>query len=83
MCADKWEDGTILKDTWEAVYSRHQVWWESALHSEDQLRQRVALALSEILVVSDSSGLGLGDSQYSLTSYYDVLIKHAFVITET
>ena len=77
MCADKWEDGTIAKDTWAAVYPRHQVWWETALNNPDQLRQRVAFALSEILVVSDSSGLGLGDSQYAVTSYYDVLVRHA------
>jgi len=78
MCADKDDNGQQLLDSWEVVYPRHQVWWETAMTSDDQLRQRVALALSEILVVSDSEGLGLADFQYAITSYYDVLIKHAF-----
>ncbi|WP_299876343.1 DUF1800 family protein [uncultured Cocleimonas sp.] len=78
MCADKDDDGKLLVDTWEAVYARHQVWWETATGAEDQLRQRVALALSEILVISDSPGLGLSNFQYAVTSYYDVLVKHAF-----
>ena len=78
MCGDKDDDDNELVDTWEAVYARHQVWWEAATGAEDQLRQRVALALSEILVISDSQGLGLSDFQYAVTSYYDVLVKHAF-----
>jgi uncharacterized protein (DUF1800 family) len=78
MCADKDDNGQPLVDTWEAVYPRHQIWWETATTGKDQLRQRVALALSEILVISDSNGLGLSDFQFAVTSYYDVLVKHAF-----
>ncbi len=78
MCADIDDDGNPLLDDWEFVFPRQQVWWETALHGNDQLRQRVALALSEILVISDSEGLGLDDFQLGVTSYYDVLVKHAF-----
>jgi len=51
-------------------------WWESNIDNEDLLRQRVALALSEVLVISFESnlgnyGIGLGD-------YYDVLKDNAF-----
>lgn len=51
-------------------------WWQVNMTGEDLLRQRVALALSEILVISVNSNLsnygeGLGD-------YYDILIKYAF-----
>lgn len=51
-------------------------WWQSNINNEDLLRQRVALALSEILVISRESnlaGYGLG-----LSSYYDVLKNNAF-----
>lgn len=51
-------------------------WWHLAISAEDQLRQRVAFALSEILVVSADAGLG--DEQPALANYYDILLKHAF-----
>lgn len=78
MCADRDDAGNKLLDSWEFAYPRHQIWWEAASSAPDQLRQRVALALSEILVISDSEGLGLSDFQLGVASYYDVLIKHAF-----
>ncbi len=77
MCANLDDDGTKLKDSWEFVYPRLQIWWETALHAPDQLRQRMAFALSEIMVISDSDGLGLSDYQKAVTSYYDVLVKHS------
>ncbi|MAD85696.1 MAG: hypothetical protein CL912_22260 [Deltaproteobacteria bacterium] len=52
-------------------------WFENALHGKDQLRQRVALAFSELLVISGSKQRTRfrGDS---LASYYDILAKNAF-----
>lgn len=51
-------------------------WWEMHMDEPDLLRQRVALALSEILVISlDSDLSGFG---YGLASYYDVLLRNAF-----
>jgi len=50
--------------------------WEYAITSNDVLRQRVALALSEILVISQSSGFG--ENAYAFSTYYDVLLEHAF-----
>lgn len=46
-------------------------WFENALHGKDQLRQRVALALSELMVISGSKQRTRfrGDS---LASYYDL-----------
>ncbi len=43
----------------------------------DQLRQRVAMALSEIFVVSDRNG-ALTYEAYSLANYHDVLVRNAF-----
>lgn len=78
MCANIDEDGDPLTDSWEIRYPRHQVWWEAAVNAEDQLRQRIAFALSEIMVVSDSDGLGLSGLQRGVTGYYDLFVKHAF-----
>jgi len=78
MCADITSEGDRVLDSWEFGFARHQVWWETAMKSDDQLRQRVALALSEILVISNSEGLGLSEFELSIASYYDILVKHAF-----
>ena len=51
-------------------------WWQTNMNNEDLLRQRVALALSEILVLSADSDLNnFGDG---LGYYYDVLTNNAF-----
>ncbi|NND90880.1 MAG: DUF1800 domain-containing protein [Granulosicoccus sp.] len=52
------------------------VWWRHAIQAEDQLRQRVAFALSQILVVSAHDGLS--QQQFGLANYYDILLRHAF-----
>lgn len=52
------------------------VWWRHAIQANDQLRQRVAFALSQILVVSSDSGLG--DEQFGLANYYDILLRHSY-----
>lgn len=56
---------------------RHYVWWETAVGAEDQLRQRVAFALSEIFVVSDID-YTLGNTQHGVVNYYDMLTMSAF-----
>ena len=55
----------------------NDAWWTRAIAGQDQLRQRVAFALSEILVVSINSA-GLGNRPYALPTYYDVLVRDAF-----
>lgn len=59
-------------------YSVHfnYAWWSLNYKNLDELRQRVAFALSEILVISANSDLG-GFPQ-AMSTYYDLLIKHAF-----
>ncbi|MFS2261470.1 DUF1800 domain-containing protein [Vibrio vulnificus] len=56
---------------------RVAVWWHQANHAPDQLRQRVAFALSEIFVVSRYDASLNGRAQ-ELTHYYDMLLEHAF-----
>ena len=55
--------------------ARYDAFWQQALHADDQLRQRVAFALSEILVVSDVPDVFSYHSTL-LTSYYDLLMQH-------
>jgi uncharacterized protein (DUF1800 family) len=55
----------------------NDAWWTRAISGQDQLRQRVAFALSEVLVVSLNSA-GLSDRPYALPAYYDVLVRDAF-----
>jgi uncharacterized protein (DUF1800 family) len=55
---------------------RQEAWWQAALAAPDQLRQRTAFALSEIMVVSD---IGVLESSHEgITNYYDMLVKNAF-----
>ncbi len=55
---------------------RVDIFFRNSLHGEDMLRQRVAFALSEILVVSQRGALI--DFPYAVADYYDVLTRHAF-----
>jgi uncharacterized protein (DUF1800 family) len=55
---------------------RLEAWFTHAITAPDQLRQRVAFALSEIFVVSEHSTFG--DDTYGLANYYDLLINNAF-----
>lgn len=55
---------------------RYGAWMDIALHGQDQLRQRLAFAWSQLFVVSDKSQLE--GEQYGLATYYDGLADHAF-----
>lgn len=52
-------------------------WWSQALGSEDQLRQRAAFALSELMVISFTDST-LRNQTRGVASYYDVLGEKAF-----
>ncbi len=55
---------------------RVDIWFRNSLHGDDQLRQRVAFALSEIFVVSQQGALN--GQPYGLASYYDMLTQSVF-----
>ena len=60
---------------------QRDAWWDIVVHAPDQLRQRVAFALSEIFVISRNGPLeNFPDARIS---YYDVLVKDAFANFET
>jgi uncharacterized protein (DUF1800 family) len=56
---------------------QYVAWWTIAVTAPDQLRQRVAFALSEIFVVSDVSS-ALTNQPEALANYYDMLANDAF-----
>lgn len=59
------------------IYIRRLAWWHVTVTAQDALRQRVAFALSEILVVADSID-ELIIYPTALSSYYDTLLVNAF-----
>lgn len=67
--------GPQSSPTW--VYQT-SAWWEAALTSPDQLRQRVAYALSQILVISTAAEPYLRDRAEGVAAYNDLLLEHAF-----
>ncbi|KZN60150.1 hypothetical protein N473_24540 [Pseudoalteromonas luteoviolacea CPMOR-1] len=52
--------------------------WKNSIEAPDQLRQRVAFALSELLVVSNGGGEVLTDVPEAVAAYQDLLINNAF-----
>jgi uncharacterized protein (DUF1800 family) len=55
---------------------RQEIWWQRSLTAPDQLRQRMAFALSQIFVISQFGALD--GSHEGVTKYYDMLLKHSF-----
>ena len=54
-----------------------EAFWQQAIQGDDQLRQRVAFALSEIFVVSLQDS-GVAQYPRGVASYYDMLAANAF-----
>ena len=55
---------------------RVDAWFRNVIDGPDQLRQRVAFALSQIMVVSEVGALR--QAPYGLAGYYDMLAENAF-----
>ncbi len=65
------------EEGWARDLHRSDVWWAAAVWGEDQLRQKVAYALSQILVISNVSDVLFNDSR-GIANYQDILLEHAF-----
>jgi len=74
-CIDQLGPACLLEFNLDARYFRW-AWWDNFMKGEDLLRQRVALALSEILVLSDKSQLN--NYPHGIANYYDILSRNAF-----
>ena len=61
---------------------RLQRWYWQAAYAPDQLRQRMAWALSQVFVISDQSS-AINNYIVPMAGYYDVLAKDAFASYRT
>lgn len=64
--------------TFQGRRAPNDVFWTLAISSKDQLRQRMAYALSQILVISNNSKEKLFDWPKAVAYYQDLLVEHAF-----
>ena len=88
FAATKTETVTYIEDVINTIYQIEDVpalgllpfrwaWWQAVMTNPDQLRQRVAMALSEIMVISTNTDL-LEDMSFAVAYFYDLLLTHAF-----
>jgi len=66
------ESDRACEFSWGCSMARHDAWWQVAVTGQDQLRQRVAWALSQMFVISDVSD-NVGFSALAMSDYYDTL----------
>lgn len=62
---------------WGLEDQKRDVWFAISLSSKDQLAQRVAFALSQILVVVEDS-TSVRDHTEAYAAYNDILVRNAF-----
>ena len=76
--SQQWGDTNIIGNDNVLPYSFYwrMAWWNNIMKAEDLVRQRVALALSEIFVISEKSDLEI--SGPAIAAYYDMLYQNAF-----
>ena len=72
-------DVTTGQDTvWNLDHQREYVWTMVGLQAKDQLRQRVAWALSQLLVVVRDAIEVSGSHTEAFLTYYDIFVRNAF-----
>eukprot|EP00804_Cyclotella_cryptica_P009369 CCRYP_018076-RB/>CCRYP_018076-RB protein AED:0.03 eAED:0.03 QI:374/1/1/1/0.94/0.9/20/617/4181 len=72
-------DVTTGQDTERGLeHQREYVWTMVGLNSDDQLRQRVAWALSQLLVIVPSAIGVAGSHTEAFLTYYDIFVRNAF-----
>ena len=63
-------------DVFENDVRRKELWWGAVIDGPDQLRQRMAWALGQILVVS-TQDIEVFDVPLGVAEYQDILVRHA------
>jgi len=79
--AESFDLASYLGDTRSNSEFRQQratVWTMIALNSKDQLRQRTAWALAQLLAISPDAIGGTNQLTEMLLGYYDIFVRHAF-----
>jgi hypothetical protein len=75
---DSFVNKYVTTDTADFAKQKRIIWTTVALTSSDQLRQRVAWALSQIIVVKPEA---IGDGEYlteAFITFYDIFVRNAF-----
>jgi len=72
-----WSPSTIHNNNYPTSTNLRREWWTIALQSKAQLRQRMAFALSQIVVVSEMDST-VATYHYGLANYWDMLAENAF-----
>lgn len=74
----QFKESTDIKGNAEFASQKKSVWTMIAMNdSNDQLRQKVAWALSQILVITPNQIQNV-ESAENYLNYYDIFVKHAF-----
>ncbi|KAL7576804.1 hypothetical protein ACA910_013822 [Epithemia clementina (nom. ined.)] len=72
------EFGRFGLDAEDYTEQRRIVWTALSLGANDQLRQRVAWALYQLLVISAAGITSNRDQAEDFLAYYDIFVRHAF-----
>ncbi|MCB1227110.1 MAG: DUF1800 family protein [Verrucomicrobiales bacterium] len=72
-----WAVDSIWGNNHPFLYNRRREWWTIALNSKDQLRQRMAFALSQIAVISEVD-TSVFTYHHGTANYWDMLTANAF-----
>ncbi len=72
-----WDPGSIHQNNYPFETNRRREWWTLVLNSRAQLRQRMAFALSEIVVISEND-VTVDTHHYGAANYWDMLAANAF-----
>jgi len=72
-----WDASAIHQNNYPFDQNRRREWFTLVLNSRDQLRQRMAFALSEIVVISENDAT-VDTYHYGTAGYWDMLAANAF-----
>ncbi len=67
-----------IRNDFESFRAASDSFWGAIISGDDQLRQRMVYALSQILVISEGSESQLAGRPLTTAHYMDVLTEHAF-----
>jgi hypothetical protein len=71
--------GTRSSSIWQLSTQRHVTWAHLALHGADELRQKMAWSLSQIVAVGlPGSGMVFEEQTEHYIAFYDIFVNHAF-----
>ncbi|MCB1087091.1 MAG: DUF1800 family protein, partial [Verrucomicrobiae bacterium] len=72
-----WDASSIHQNNHPFDNNRRREWWTLVMNCRDQLRQRTAMALSEIVVISENDAT-INNFHYGTANYWDMLATNAF-----